>query len=156
MLYMRLTLCCALLFGVLLVAWLPSPFTSFIFLHDDGQDVKTTAWMMGRDLPTTDRSFARRNTLLQHQADSHIIVHDWLAHTKTERQAAVQQSAHLTLGDICALMPVYRPSAQCRDLDRLGELGDGGKWVCGMHEPLDHQRVVYSFGSNYQVSGTYL
>ena len=29
--------------------------------------------------------------------------------------------------------------------------GDGGKWVCGMHTQLKHQRIVYSFGSNYQV-----
>ena len=94
---------------------------------------------------------SHRDVRQQPTDDTHIIVHDWLAHTKTERQAAVKSSL-FTHDDICSLMPVYRPSAQCRDLDRIGELGDGGKWVCGMHGALDHRRVVYSFGSNYQVS----
>ena len=48
---------------------------------------------------------------------------------------------------------MYRPTSQCRDLDRVGDVGDGGKWICGIHDKLDHRRIVYSAGSNYQVSG---
>ena len=141
-LYIRHTLCCVIVLGVMIVT---VSFTS-TFHHR-----ARVTQPMATSETTTAMKVPHRDVRQQHTDDTHIIVHDWLAHTKTERQAAVKSSL-FTHDDICSLMPVYRPSAQCRDLDRLGELGDGGKWVCGMHGALDHRRVVYSFGSNYQVS----
>jgi hypothetical protein len=60
---------------------------------------------------------------------------------------------------------LFRPVFFCPfDLERIGRLGDGGKWVCGMsrHEALtpgpsteanpDHSIVAYSFGVEHDSS----
>ena len=43
------------------------------------------------------------------------------------------------------------PTTSCVDEQRLGDIGEGGKWVCGLHRLLPRKDcVVYSFGSHGQ------
>lgn len=49
------------------------------------------------------------------------------------------------------------PSYTCPyEMERVGRLGDGGKWVCGMTRyealPAERRCVVYSFGVQYESS----
>eukprot|EP00760_Papus_ankaliazontas_P034362 PhM_4_TR7149/c0_g1_i1/m.78318 len=44
---------------------------------------------------------------------------------------------------------LFQPEFNCPVLERIGALGDGGKWMCGVPYLLQHPTcVVYSFGSN--------
>ncbi|KIJ13012.1 hypothetical protein PAXINDRAFT_170900 [Paxillus involutus ATCC 200175] len=48
----------------------------------------------------------------------------------------------------------FPPSFHCpHELERIGSLGDGGKWACGMSR-LEHKPdcLIYTFGMNYQTS----
>lgn len=48
----------------------------------------------------------------------------------------------------------FPPSFNCpHELERVGALGDGGKWACGMSR-LEHKRdcIIYTFGMNYETS----
>ncbi|EIW75021.1 hypothetical protein CONPUDRAFT_132617 [Coniophora puteana RWD-64-598 SS2] len=48
----------------------------------------------------------------------------------------------------------FPPTFDCpHETERVGSLGDGGKWTCGLSR-LEHKPecVVYSFGTNYDVS----
>ena len=106
------------------------------------------------------------------QTAEHIVVANWLGHTTAVRQSYIATSK--SPAAVCETSHIFRASAQCLDFDRFGDIvrriclyqhalacssylqGDGGKWVCGMHTKLSHQRVVYSFGSNYQVCLSWL
>jgi hypothetical protein len=47
---------------------------------------------------------------------------------------------------------VYKPLWTCPYLERIGELFDGGKWLCNIHRLKNTENcVVYSFGSNFKV-----
>jgi hypothetical protein len=48
----------------------------------------------------------------------------------------------------------FTPAFQCpHQLQRIGTLGDGGKWVCGMERIEDKQGcVIYSVGASISVS----
>eukprot|EP00759_Apiculatamorpha_spiralis_P020332 PhF_6_TR25745/c0_g1_i1/m.36288 len=44
---------------------------------------------------------------------------------------------------------LFQPDFNCPSLERIGSLGDGGKWMCGVNILLQHKDcIVYSFGSN--------
>ncbi|KAH7911460.1 methyltransferase domain-containing protein [Hygrophoropsis aurantiaca] len=48
----------------------------------------------------------------------------------------------------------FPPSFHCpHELERIGALGDGGKWACGMAR-LEHKPdcIIYTFGMNYETS----
>ncbi|KAH7882564.1 methyltransferase domain-containing protein [Phlebopus sp. FC_14] len=48
----------------------------------------------------------------------------------------------------------FPPSFHCpHELERIGALGDGGKWACGMSR-LEHKHkcLIYTFGMNYETS----
>ncbi|KAF9219871.1 hypothetical protein BS17DRAFT_740073 [Gyrodon lividus] len=48
----------------------------------------------------------------------------------------------------------FPPSFYCpHELERIGSLGDGGKWACGMSR-LEHKPdcLIYTFGMNYETS----
>ncbi|KIJ64219.1 hypothetical protein HYDPIDRAFT_112178 [Hydnomerulius pinastri MD-312] len=48
----------------------------------------------------------------------------------------------------------FPPSYHCpHELERIGSLGDGGKWACGMSR-LEHKPdcLIYTFGMNYETS----
>ncbi|KAG9310826.1 hypothetical protein JVU11DRAFT_8679 [Chiua virens] len=48
----------------------------------------------------------------------------------------------------------FPPSFQCpHEVERIGSLGDGGKWTCGLSR-LQHKPdcLVYTFGMNYETS----
>lgn len=50
---------------------------------------------------------------------------------------------------------LYPPVASCPDIRRLGRLGDGGKWICGMSlltSRIDKPCLVYSFGISTDAS----
>jgi len=46
------------------------------------------------------------------------------------------------------------PYYVCPDATRIGDVGDGGKWICGVSRltQTDHKCLVYSFGSNSESS----
>ncbi len=47
----------------------------------------------------------------------------------------------------------WTPYWPCLDRERVGRVGDGGKWVCGMQQMQRMaQCVVYSYGINEDVS----
>ncbi|KAL7563644.1 hypothetical protein ACA910_013381 [Epithemia clementina (nom. ined.)] len=47
----------------------------------------------------------------------------------------------------------YEPEISCRHEQRIGKLGDGGKWVCDPHRIAEKQDcLVYSVGSNNDFS----
>ncbi|KAL7563647.1 hypothetical protein ACA910_013383 [Epithemia clementina (nom. ined.)] len=47
----------------------------------------------------------------------------------------------------------YEPEISCRHEQRIGKLGDGGKWVCDPHRITEKQDcLVYSVGSNNDFS----
>ena len=60
-------------------------------------------------------------------------------------------SLYNALGNI-NLWDLYPPTANCLDLVRLGKIGDGGKWVCGMGRSHPLPRVVMSFGVSDDLS----
>ncbi|KAF8126335.1 methyltransferase domain-containing protein [Boletus edulis] len=48
----------------------------------------------------------------------------------------------------------FPPSYQCpHEMERVGSLGDGGKWTCGLSR-LQHKPecIIYTFGMNYETS----
>ncbi|KAF9241295.1 methyltransferase domain-containing protein [Melanogaster broomeanus] len=48
----------------------------------------------------------------------------------------------------------FPPSFHCpHELERIGSIGDGGKWACGMSR-LEHKPdcLIYTFGMNYETS----
>lgn len=51
----------------------------------------------------------------------------------------------------------FSPDYVCPTMERVGILGDGGKWICGM-DVLQHRKdrgqpcVVYSFGVNQETT----
>lgn len=49
-----------------------------------------------------------------------------------------------------ALWDMFEPFYNCHLKERVGELGDGGKWMCDLHDlkRLHRRCVVYSFGSS--------
>jgi hypothetical protein len=49
----------------------------------------------------------------------------------------------------------FIPSFQCpHRVERVGVLGDGGKWVCGVERLATQEKcVVYSFGTLFLLSG---
>jgi len=46
---------------------------------------------------------------------------------------------------------LWEPTWSCPFEERVGKLGDGGKWLCGLRF-LKSPCVVYSFGSNYDIT----
>jgi hypothetical protein len=57
------------------------------------------------------------------------------------------------------LWDLYEPLYNCHNRQRFGRVGDGGKWVCnldriirGREDGLPSKCVVYSFGSNGEIS----
>ena len=82
--------------------------------------------------------------------DNSIVVHNSLALLRDVRNRVIDNKLYPP--SECQVMRLYRPTAQCVDIDRYGNLGDGGKWVCGTHTILDHRRVIYSIGSDLDTS----
>ncbi|CAI5473681.1 unnamed protein product [Closterium sp. Yama58-4] len=66
------------------------------------------------------------------------------------RRAAVgaEQPVTLSLAEMKEL--IYVPLYPCPYEERIGEWGDGGKWVCMLASALKKQPIVYSVGSNEQ------
>ncbi len=58
------------------------------------------------------------------------------------------------LGMFLRVWDFYTPDYNCPVLkERVGRVGDGGKWVCGLRYPLqDHPCLVYSLGSRGDAS----
>jgi hypothetical protein len=45
------------------------------------------------------------------------------------------------------LFDYFLPSFNCpHSVEKIGQMGDGGKWVCGLEVFQDHSCIVYSFG----------
>lgn len=46
------------------------------------------------------------------------------------------------------------PILSCPDIERVGQAGEGGKWICGMNQLIQegHNCIVYSFGISTDVS----
>ncbi|CAI5524425.1 unnamed protein product [Closterium sp. Naga37s-1] len=66
------------------------------------------------------------------------------------RRAAMggEQPLTLSLAEMKEL--IYVPLYPCPYEERIGEWGDGGKWVCMLASALRKQPIVYSVGSNEQ------
>lgn len=48
---------------------------------------------------------------------------------------------------------LYEPFWNCQNKERLGRIGDGGKWVCNVNRLAKQSTcIVYSFGSNGEIS----
>lgn len=51
---------------------------------------------------------------------------------------------------------LYPPTISCPDVSRVGKVGDGGKWMCGLkwliERPRNQKCVVYSFGISTDAS----
>ena len=63
---------------------------------------------------------------------------------------AAYSTPNSDLGDFRRIWDFYTPDYNCPLLkERVGRLGDGGKWVCGLRALLeDRPCIVYSVGSN--------
>eukprot|EP00457_Paulinella_chromatophora_P013445 gb/GEZN01013743.1/.p1 GENE.gb/GEZN01013743.1/~~gb/GEZN01013743.1/.p1 ORF type:complete len:230 (+),score=14.79 gb/GEZN01013743.1/:209-898(+) len=46
---------------------------------------------------------------------------------------------------------MWEPSLHCTFAERIGVMGDGGKWICDPHRIPKKQCLVYSVGSNKEV-----
>ncbi len=97
--------------------------------------------------------------LSSHQSQSHsrrayteIIYLEARDEAEKERKAlpgTVLTSAVTDLGDLRRIWDFYTPDYNCPFLkERVGRLGDGGKWVCGLRYLLQTRPcLVYSLGS---------
>ena len=52
------------------------------------------------------------------------------------------------------LWDYFGPNFNCISKERVGRIGDGGKWLCGVRTVLAHKSncIVYSIGSKGEVS----
>ncbi|CAI7888861.1 unnamed protein product, partial [Closterium sp. NIES-53] len=66
------------------------------------------------------------------------------------RRAAMKGEQPLTLSLAEMKELIYVPLYPCPYEERIGEWGDGGKWVCMLASALQKQPIVYSVGSNEQ------
>ncbi|GJP71661.1 hypothetical protein CLOP_g2474 [Closterium sp. NIES-67] len=66
------------------------------------------------------------------------------------RRAALGAEQPLTLSLAEMKELIYVPLYPCPYEERIGEWGDGGKWVCMIASALQKQPLVYSVGSNEQ------
>ncbi|CAI5949804.1 unnamed protein product [Closterium sp. NIES-65] len=66
------------------------------------------------------------------------------------RRAALGAEQPLTLSLAEMKELIYVPLYPCPYEERIGEWGDGGKWVCMLASALQKQPIVYSVGSNEQ------
>ncbi|TFK54561.1 hypothetical protein OE88DRAFT_1624747 [Heliocybe sulcata] len=79
-----------------------------------------------------------------------------------ERQTLIQKygptaskvEAFPTNGDFYTMWDFFIPAFQCpHKTERVGTLGDGGKWVCGLERVAKKSKcVIYSFGVNGESS----
>ena len=98
---------------------------------------------------------ARLHLELSHTRRSHTeeIYNESRDRAQRER-AKLPDAAYSTpnsdLGDFRRIWDFYTPDYNCPLLkERVGRLGDGGKWVCGLRALLeDRPCIVYSVGSN--------
>ena len=56
----------------------------------------------------------------ERDASHHVPVRNWMARIKEERDAITDSQALPT--DVCKALLMFRPSAQCRDFDRVGDI----------------------------------
>jgi hypothetical protein len=65
-----------------------------------------------------------------------------------------QIQAYPTSGSPYTIWDFFIPSFQCpHHVERIGTLGDGGKWVCGIERIAKQEKcVIYSFGINGESS----
>ena len=68
--------------------------------------------------------------------------------------ASINPSTLYNKGGDLNIWDLFPPIANCPDLVRLGNIGDGGKWVCGVttSTPPGQDCVVYSVGVSFDVS----
>ena len=74
----------------------------------------------------------------------------------TQRKKELEESSSYRAEPITRLPSVwslYEPEFACERFIRVGEMGDGGKWLCldpiALH--MDRSCIVYSFGSSGQI-----
>lgn len=98
---------------------------------------------------------ARIHLELSHNRRSHTeeIYRDARDRSQKERAGlpdSVYSTPNSDLGDFRRIWDFYTPDYNCPLLkERVGRLGDGGKWVCGLGALLeDRPCTVYSVGSN--------
>jgi len=77
-------------------------------------------------------------------------------HARQMSKESATRSEFAKLVDLGRWLSRYEPSFGCELKERIGELGDGGKWVCNVDTikaNIQHgeQCLVYSVGSNGQV-----
>jgi len=94
---------------------------------------------------------------------------DWLRNEEARYTVAVQDRQQLirkygptevtvdpypTHGELYTLWDFFIPAFQCpHRVERIGTLGDGGKWVCGIDRVAKQDKcVIYSFGINGESS----
>lgn len=89
-----------------------------------------------------------------HNRRAHTELSYWEARDRSMKQretlpAAVLTSSVTDLGGLRRIWDFYTPDYNCPFLkERIGRLGDGGKWVCGLRYMLqDRPCLVYSLGS---------
>ena len=63
-----------------------------------------------------------RKLLLRNDVDgsSGVTVRNWMAHIKQERDVILNSRTYPS--DVCKASMMFRPSAQCRDFDRVGQV----------------------------------
>lgn len=89
-----------------------------------------------------------------HNKRAHNEISYWEARDRSTKQRETLPATALTstvtdLGQLRRIWDYYTPDYNCPFLkERIGRLGDGGKWVCGLRYLLqDRPCLVYSLGS---------
>eukprot|EP01038_Epipyxis_sp_PR26KG_P013005 gene13005-17435_t len=58
-----------------------------------------------------------------------------------------------TTSSIVNIWDIYPPTISCPDIVRLGKVGEGGKWICGLSQlSTEPECVIYSFGISTDIS----
>lgn len=73
-------------------------------------------------------------------------------------RVALSRADHVLLTPTCLTLPddFFIPAFQCpHRVERIGTLGDGGKWVCGVDRVAKQDKcVIYSFGLSFSSSSS--
>ena len=70
--------------------------------------------------PASMQGVRRELMLMKNEAHGRgVALHNWMAHIKQERESIIAANEYPS--DVCRASMMFRPSAQCRDFDRVGD-----------------------------------